>query len=183
MSSASASLKVTLHPQDTKMWCWAASGQMVMEYLGRKVAQCEQANHRFGRNDCCPIAGAEVPSDCVNGGWAEYKQWGFSFKKTTNYALTWDELVAQLSIRETASPNGEAASTGCRATPFTFTWHWRGGGGHTMVAIGFKYASGDKWVEVNNPWPPDKGTHQFILYDEFVSGEDHTHWDDYYEIH
>ena len=103
-ASPSASLKVTLRPQETKMWCWAASGQMVMEYLGRKVAQCEEANHRFGRDDCCPSAGAEVPSDCVIGGWAEYKKWGFSFKKTTNYALTWDELVAQLSSGKPLRP-------------------------------------------------------------------------------
>lgn len=47
------SLNVTLHPQETGMWCWAASGQMVMDYLGHDVAQCVQANNRFSRTDCC----------------------------------------------------------------------------------------------------------------------------------
>ena len=39
---------VTLRPQETNMWCWAASGQMVMDFLGNNVSQCVQANNRFG---------------------------------------------------------------------------------------------------------------------------------------
>ena len=54
-------LAVTLHPQETSMWCWAASGQMTMEFLGSNVNQCTQANDRLGRNDCCNLP---VPAGC-----------------------------------------------------------------------------------------------------------------------
>lgn len=37
-------------------------------------------------------------------------------------------------------------------------------------------------VEVNNPWPPNVGAHEWITYGNYVSGADHTHWDDFYNI-
>ena len=57
---------VTLRPQETSMWCWAASGEMVMDFLGTDVGQCDEANKRFGRSDCC---NNPVPNACVNEGW------------------------------------------------------------------------------------------------------------------
>ena len=56
-------LPVTLHPQETGMWCWAASGQMVMDYLGTSPSQCTQANNRFGRTDCCTIDLCPLPTE------------------------------------------------------------------------------------------------------------------------
>src|SRR5215208_2563397 len=44
-----ATQAVTLRPQETSMWCWAASGEMAMDFLGTDVSQCDQANKRFGR--------------------------------------------------------------------------------------------------------------------------------------
>ena len=61
-------LQVTLRPQKTGMWCWAASGQMVMEYLGKPVEQCIQANNRLNRSDCCK---SPTPDECVMGGWPD----------------------------------------------------------------------------------------------------------------
>lgn len=29
---------VTLRPQETSMWCWAASGEMIMDFMGRDGA-------------------------------------------------------------------------------------------------------------------------------------------------
>src|SRR5689334_22933545 len=48
--ACTASLAVPLRPQQTSMWCWAASGQMAMEFINsaRAPAQCVQANNRFG---------------------------------------------------------------------------------------------------------------------------------------
>jgi hypothetical protein len=31
--------RVALRPQETDMWCWAASGEMIMEFLGVQVQQ------------------------------------------------------------------------------------------------------------------------------------------------
>lgn len=37
-------------------------------------------------------------------------------------------------------------------------------------------------VKVNNPWPPNVGTHEWITYGNYVSGADHGDWNDYYNI-
>ena len=59
---AAKALPVLLRPQETNMWCWAASGQMVMQFLGKNVDQCDEANKRFGLITCCdaPTAAACV---------------------------------------------------------------------------------------------------------------------------
>src|SRR5262245_40017709 len=72
---------VTLRPQETGMWCWAASGEMVMDFLGTNVSQCDEANKRFGRTDCCHNP---VPNACINGGWPEFDKYGFTFNTTSD---------------------------------------------------------------------------------------------------
>ena len=51
------SVPVTLNAQQTGMWCWAASGEMVMKTVRpqTKVTQCDEANKRFNltNTDCC----------------------------------------------------------------------------------------------------------------------------------
>ncbi len=161
----SFTLDVTLRPQQTSMWCWAASGQMCMEYLGVNQSQCTQANNEFSRNDCC---NTPKPNDCVNGGWPEFDKYGFSFTRTSNTALTWDQIKSEIY---------------CNKRPFAFSWHWPGGGGHMMTAIGYVELNGDRQVLVNNPWAPNVGNTSFMSYDWYVAGAgDHTHWDDFYQI-
>jgi hypothetical protein len=64
----SFTLDVPLDPQKTSMWCWAASGEMCMDFLGGNVEQCDEANKEFSRTDCC---NNPTPGDCINGGWPE----------------------------------------------------------------------------------------------------------------
>ena len=163
------------------MWCWAASGQMVMHYLGNNVSQCVQANNRFNRTDCCNIDLCPPPTEttcptpgyhpCACGGWPEFGKFGFNFKTTSSAALTWDQIRDQIS-------RGQY----CEGTPFCFTWKWNGGGGHMMVAMGYKTAGGVNFVEVMDPWSPCVGDHKFITYNAYVSGATYTHWDDYYDV-
>ncbi|MCA0239147.1 MAG: C39 family peptidase [Bacteroidetes bacterium] len=155
---------VGLRPQETSMWCWAASGEMCMDFLGRDVTQCDQANKRFGRTDCC---NSSVPSDCVNGGWPEFDKYDFTFNTTSDTPLSWDALKTQIY---------------CFKKPFAFSWHWNGGGGHMMVVTGYAQIGSTRYVAINDPWAPNRGDQRFITYEEFVSGSDHTHWDDYYNI-
>ncbi|HEY1545042.1 MAG TPA: papain-like cysteine protease family protein [Xanthobacteraceae bacterium] len=167
--AAQGHLAVTLQPQQTDMWCWAASGQMIMGFLGVSVQQCTEANNEFGRSDCC---NASTPSACVNGGWPEFDKYGFTFARTSGVALTWTQLQNEIS---------DAANCGRR--PVAFAWHWVGGGGHMMVAIGYQTIANVNYVEINNPWAPNVGDHRFITYDFYVaSAGDHTHWDDFYQI-
>ncbi len=172
-------LPATPHSQETRMWCWAASGQMVMEYLGSNVAQCTQANNRFGRNDCCNITLCPNPVQnhpCVTGGWPEFNKYGFQSTHTTNAALSWDDLKKEISN-----------SSNCGRRPFAFTWAWPNGGGHMMVAMGYTTvplaAMTLNLVEIFDPWNPCIGDHRFITYDYYVqSPGHHTHWDDYYQV-
>jgi len=155
---------VILRSQETGMWCWAASGQMCMEFLGTNVTQCDEANKRFGRNDCC---NSPVPTGCVNGGWPEFDKYNFTFSTTSDAALSWDALQTQIY---------------CRSKPIAFSWHWNGGGGHMMVVTGYAVINNVNYVSINDPWAPNVGNQRFITYDEYVSGSDHTHWNDYYDI-
>jgi hypothetical protein len=181
----SESLSVALLAQETNMWCWAASGEMTSEYIaGGDVQQCAAANTRFGRTDCCT---SPTPTACIVGGWPDgiYSGAGLTWDRTTDAALSLDALKQQISQR-----------SACAKKPFAFSWHWTGGGGHMMVARGFSSLAipevrvGDvrlpgfqaDLVEVNNPWPPNVATHEWVAYANYVSGSDHTHWNDYYNI-
>ena len=158
-----ASLDVAMRPQETLFWCWAASGEMVMDFLGKDVNQCAQANLHFGRSDCCNTT---VPSKCVNGGWPKFDANGFDSKRTSNEELSWDELKQQIDS----------------GRPVAFSWHTGPKGGHMMTAIGYYTFLGENYVAVNNPLPVKGGDYVEITYDAYVSGQGYTHWDDFYDI-
>lgn len=167
-------LPVTLYPQETSMWCWAGSGQMIMDYLGNNVAQCTQANNRFGVtncpcNQCGPNPQANPP--CVTGGWPEFDKYGFTFNRTSDTALSWDQLRSELS-----------QSASCGKRPVAYSWHWSGGGGHMMVATGYVTVNGTDYVSISDPLSPCNGDARIITYNAYVSGSNYTHWDDFYEI-
>lgn len=159
---------VPLNGQQTSMWCWAASGQMTMNFLhpASAVQQCDEANKRFGHTDCC---NSPTPNACVNGGWPEYGKYNFSSATTADAPLSWDAIKSQIY---------------CAKKPIAFSWHWNSGGGHMMVVTGYATVGGVQYVAVNNPWPPTGGVQEIYTYDKYVggAGQDHTHWNDYYNI-
>src|SRR5580704_153616 len=163
-SGINCSVAVMLRPQETPMWCWAASGQMVMETLGRNVPQCDQANNRFGHSDCC---NHPTPVPCVEGGWPEFSKYGFSSSVTNSAPLTWSQIVDQICTKK---------------KPFAFSWHWTDGGGHMMVLKACSQSGAQNYVTINNPWPPNVGEVQILTYAAYVSGPGYTHWDDYYDV-
>ncbi len=176
-------LPVTLHPQETDNWCWAASGQMVMDYLGHNVTQCTEANNWFGRTDCCTLSPCPNPTaptydalgncqGCACGGWPEFGRYGFTFKRTSDAPLSWGDLREEL-----------ASQSYCHKTPFAFTWHWPGKGGHVMVAKGYVTVAGVNYVDVLDPWAPCTGDEILMTYAYYVSDAGHhTHWDDFYDV-
>lgn len=168
------SLPVTLHAQETSMWCWAGSGQMVMHYLGNNVAQCTQANNRFGRTDCpCGQCGSSPVANppCVNGGWPEFDKYGFTFERTSDTALTFEQLRKELSPKSS-----------CGKRPIAYSWHWSGGGGHMMVADGYVTIDGVDYVSILDPWAPCQGDARILTYAAYVSGGGYTHWDDFHHV-
>jgi Peptidase_C39 like family len=186
-------LPVTLLWQETSEWCWAASGQMLMNDIiptgqsnPKWTPQCYEANEEFNRTDCCTCP---TPSACVRGGWPQFSTWGYQSNQTTwGTALSWSQVTGEINV----------------GRPFMFSWAWNGGGAHAMVAYGYYTFNflGIKlnYVLVNNPWPPQNvsrcgsggkaagpfgGDNQWDTYAEFVGGPgyDHTHGSDISNIH
>ena len=160
------SLTMTMRPQEKDNWCWAASGEMVMEYLDASIRQCDEANKRFNREDCC---GRSVPDECDQGGWPEFNEYGFDFDKTNDQALSWANVKKQI---------------GCKETPFCATWKVEGTDeGHMVVISGYKIDNnGVKHVRIRNPLPVGQGFSNWFTYDYYVSHGAYVHWDDYYNI-
>ena len=159
-----ASQPVPLRGQETGVWCWAASGEMSMDFLGTDVSQCDEANKRFGRTDCC---NSPRPAACVNTGWPEFDKYGFTYSRTHDSALSLIQLKEQIY---------------CKRKPVAFSWHWSGGGGHMMVVKGYASVGGADWIYYNNPLPVGAGNYEFKTYADWVSAAGYTHWDDFYDI-
>lgn len=160
-------LAVTLWPQETSQWCWAASGQMCMDFLGNNVSQCTQANNRFGLTTCC---NASIPGACVTGGWPEFNKYNFTSLNTTNTALSWDKIRSEID---------------CKNRPMTYTWHWAGGSGHMVTIVGYSVGecNQERFLHINNPLPVNTGSNYTITYAAYVAGDPgSSHWNDYYEI-
>lgn len=160
-------LSVPLWPQQTSQWCWAASGQMCMDFLGNNVSQCTQANNRFGLSNCC---NSPTPGVCVSGGWPEFNKYNFTSKNTINAPLTWDQIRKEID---------------CSNRPITYTWHWAGGSGHMVTVVG--YSTGEcneqRFLHINDPLPVNTGSNYTITYDAYAAGDPgSSHWNDYYEI-
>jgi hypothetical protein len=157
-------LPVTLHPQETVWWCWAATGQMTMEFFGKPVSQAEQANRIFGRSDC---GQQPCPNACVRGSSINLIPFGFTCDMSSN-PLSQDELVRQFyTLRK----------------PVPFAWQFPGGGGHASLAVGYvKMPDGTFLVECLDPWPPpgrDKrswtgGQRVFMPYARWAHDYDHV---------
>lgn len=160
-----SSQSVTLRGQENSNWCWAASGQMVMSFLGTNVNQCTQANTILNRNDCC---NNPLPNGCNTTGWPEFAENDFRFDRTSNTALTWGDIRLQIH---------------CSKKPFAFSWHWPGGGGHMMVVYGYATINNVNYVSVYDPLPVGVGTDTIYTYDYYnTSPGHHTHWDDFYNV-
>ncbi len=169
--SASRYLKVDLRPQETAKWCWAASAEMALNLLGTDVAQCTQANDRFNRSDCpCGQCGSGALANppCVSGGWPEFGRYGFAFRQTSVAALAWPTLRTEIDA----------------GRPVAFSWAWKKGGGHMMVAAGYLEMPpfGTPYVLVYDPWPPCTGDVKLISYAAYRNGTGYSHWHDFYGI-
>ena len=167
-------LAVPLFAQQTYLWCWAASGEMIMGYLGKEVPQCEQANMRFRRSDCCQKTG--IAEDCISVGWPQYHKYEFTSEPKSS-AIEWDELVRQIDCKK----------------PVGFSWEWSdpetfGPDGHYMVARGYIIINDLNLVVVNDPapWCEDRhkgGSIKIMTYLDYDSFTDYyKHWFDDYQI-
>ncbi len=168
---SAGSVSNTLHPQETKNWCWAAVTQMLAEHVGQNVQQCDLANHRFGKSNCCNSqnAGSSCPKtdNCNTPGWHELDFAGVKFTESGS-ALSWDNLKKQIY---------------CRKNPMGYAYGTPGVVGHVVVIRGYEIIGGTKYVILNDPWVPCTGSNRSITYDEYANpAGSSTHWATWYAL-
>ena len=176
----SSILNMTVIPQEEDLWCWAACGEMVMEKLRGNIMQCDEANRRFGRSDCCPPRGRPRPSACNNTGWPQFDKYNLKADTTFCQALSWEEIKKQID---------------CKKKPFCWTLRWTDDtsecgdinsgtdtSGHMMVISGYKRENGDSLVKVLDPDPKGTGNTFWISYSRYVCGPGYGHWNNFYNI-
>lgn len=161
-------LPVELMGQQESMWCWAASSQMAIAFVGNiNAPQCFSAStiESSGGTDCCAINLCPSPDTlpCDHGGMPEpvLDYYKFSYTEVNGInSITYSELMNQFY---------------CLKKPVVFIWWWHGGGGHVMVAKGFQIIGGTQYVWVNNPDPECQGEVDFDTFDQFNGGTGYDH--------
>lgn len=178
-------LDVPLIGQQTNSWCWAASGEMVMQWFAVSVQQCTQATAQFEQNtgvDCCA---QPTPGGCIRGGQVEIGLYGFTYQQLGDSSwLSEGQVEAQLYAQN---------------EPWILNPHGNGFG-HVTVGTGFyNLAPGAFLIGVNDPWPanpsfngmgqatgPTQGQFYLESYAEYAAGywegNAHTEGYDLYNI-
>lgn len=161
----------TLRPQQTNNWCWAAVTQMLAQHVGISVNQCDLANHRFGRTDCCnnENEGSDCPKtdDCNMPGWLELDFAGVTFEESST-ARTWPQLRSQIY---------------CSRKPMGYAYGTPGVVGHVVVIKGYVSVAGTNYVVLNDPWSPCNGAERLITYSEYADpAGTATHWNTWFNI-
>lgn len=147
------SINFTVQPQEMSCWCWAAVAASIGRYYTPTSGwmQCEVANGALDRSDCC-----SAPSD----------PWVCN--------VTWDQ-TSSLSVTENlASATGQLSVAQVigqlqAQRPIAVDFHWRGGGGHGFVIIGYnkimhseKYVFEDPWFGRTNEFVWGFPTHYYL---------------------
>lgn len=161
----------TLRPQQTNNWCWAAVTQMLAQHVGLVVNQCDLANHRFGRTDCC--TNRNQSSDCpkTDGcnmpGWPELDFAGVKFEESST-ARTWAQLQSEIY---------------CAKRPMGYAYGTPNVVGHVVLIKGYITVAGTNWVILNDPWSPCNGAERLITYNEYADpAGTATHWNTWFNI-
>lgn len=182
-------------------WCWAASGQMIMELLGeqpKKACQCRQAEQVLGVKGCCVTPSSclpadELPARCDRPRWPAFVErpdrYDFDYKTTCDglekrqnddaceaKPLGWRELTAEI----------------CAGRPVIAALRARGSAiGHVVVVKGFSTRP-QRRVLVVDPrrlcpagrdceGELDEGF--WLSYEEYAAGWDGMlHWVDFFGI-
>jgi hypothetical protein len=185
--AASHVLPVPMKPQQSNSWCWAASGQMIFDYVGGTVnlRQCDEANHEFLRTDCCGTQACTsdascpagqvcgdtcMPASCNQGGHTEFTPWDFTAQNTSCAFLSFAQLKAEIDANR---PVEFAWSEGCANPTSSSCFALCGNsltGGHVLVAVGYNDDPKlGQFVYVNDPWPPKKGAQYWLSYSDWIS--------------
>lgn len=170
-SDVVGSVNNTLRPQETNNWCWAATTQMMAQNELITVKQCDLANHRFGKTNCCDHENEGQPcpktEDCNDPGWLELDYAGVKFTETGT-PLTWAKLKKSIY---------------CKKDVLGFAYGTPGVVGHVVAVKGYVKVGETNYVVLNDPWPPCEGSERLITYEEYTDpAGTSTHWSTWYDI-
>lgn len=151
------SVSVPIRPQQTDNWCWIACSQMIHEFFGGSIQQCDLANTRLGRTDCCNNEGdASCPKtdNCNTPGntRATIESLGYTLTQADS-PLGWDVLRHEIYCSRKPMVFGDGAASG--------------GVGHVRVIYGYVMAGGQRWISLSDPWAPCVGSDDVISYEEY----------------
>jgi CVNH domain len=150
---------VALHDQEQSYWCWAGSGQTILQYFGFPVRQCDEVLVEKNLPNCCgyPVFSMPYLTDqsmncqgCNCGGGAPLSNYGLISTTNTTSPLSWSDLQAQFANQN---------------EPIVFAWNWCGGGAHVPTAFGYTTAGGNQvWV-----MDPEASEPYLVTYDEWAA--------------
>ena len=168
-------LKVTPVVQEATYSCWAACGQMIMDYVRRQSPvwqsvpaprQCEQAIREYPA-DCAGCCDTQMHMLCSKTGEPQFDQWHFTVLSKFQDPLTWTGIMDEIDH--------------CR--PFAFSWKQNGGGEHMEVMIGYDTdSSGTHWVTYLDPVFNDLADVQRVHVTDYRDTVQDRHKYDYYKI-
>lgn len=152
-----SSISVPIKPQETNNWCWIACTQMVHSYFGHSITQCDLANTRLGRTDCCNSnddGTCRKTDNCNTPGntKATIESLNYTVTQSTT-PLAWDVLRKQIYCSKKPMVFGDGAANG--------------GVGHVRVIYGYVEADGTRWVSLSDPWSPCMGSDDLISYETY----------------
>jgi hypothetical protein len=151
--TAELNFKAANVPQMENMWCWAASGESVYNYLNGEYAgpQCRFVGEVLGRSDCCNTC----PSPCNTSGRPEtvFDHFGIKYTRVPNTPKSWEGLASNFSS----------------GSPVVVFYQPTTGVGHVEVGEGMWAYDGVQYVERWNPDPVGVGTWETVTYANFAN--------------
>ena len=159
-------LRVHTSPQKEENWCWAAVGEMIMEYVGKAdgfaVTQCQLADTALRRSDCCGNS-----DRCDVTGYPPFEKCGFKADFVEGRGLSWDDIREQID---------------CNQSPISTIYNFPDWAvEHIVVISGYK-RDGENFVLQRDPAPRNKGTIGWETFDEYKGSPDKVHLSDYKNI-
>lgn len=137
-------LPVIERVQEGYFSCWAATAEMIMEFIGGvRVRQCVQAGRPMHISLCCDENWNLIRNlDCDSPNLPEFGRWGYDFSHRLRKPLDWNEITAEID----------------GGRPFAFSWTRTDpmtgvslGTSHMMVVVGYNEGNGEKALLCLNP--------------------------------
>lgn len=155
--SISANLPIRHIPQEQTKWCWAASAQMVLEYRGQTVKQCDIAEQLL-KKKCCPkLATCNVMCNSLQVDQI-YNHFGINNQYLSGN-LSFGDIQAEINANR----------------PIEVGLSWNQGGGHLAIISGWEQDTSGEWVRVNDPDPTSSGP-GVIRYTSLLQAYGYGNW-------